>query len=715
MKALGSKSPIAWARVGTTNLDRLGIGSGVCSSAALAFFQSSLIATILCGASILMIILATRTRESVENVNHAGLYLADGTPASPPPPPKTTLEWKLPSFAARATLISLATLLLLISAYQGFAAIKTQQSWAQRVIQLLEGTATSDELAEMEARTRAENAAMEARLFAKIEESKISNEDPSEIEWPPELLEQARVLAERGTKEQKAVAAIALRNHDEADRIIQELMKDPINDSFRFLMLQGDNWYQANEPDKAIDPYEKAMAIQPNNPTARINTVLAYTSARLGDITTNQRRAIDIAEQTASLVEHGSVAWAVNEHNLGCAWLRMPTGDPTTNLNKAINAIEHALTVYSRKSHPTGWAAAQINLGAAWSKLPTGDRAANIANAIDAYTNALTVYTKDVHPAEWAKVQNNLGNAWTDLTIGDRTDNLRRAIDAYNAALSVNIKDAFPEDWALTKNNLGTVWMEYPTGDRSDNLLRAIDAFEAALTVRTIDADPVGWATTQNNLGGAWLNLQTGVRADNMQLALDAFSAALSVRTKEADPIAWAMTQHNLGTAWLYITTGDQAENLQNAIGAFESALSVRARDTHPIDWAMTQNNLGIALANLSTGDRSANYTEALDAFEAALNVFSRDAHPEYWASTVDSISTLTYSAAHISGISKIQQCFMLRESIRFRKAALTIFSVKDYPRKHEASTHMLAISRDAYESAGCADQVPFDDIPPAE
>ena len=70
----------------------------------------------------------------------------------------------------------------------------------------------------------------------------------------------------RGNAEQRALGLIALNQHVEADGIIQELKNrpgNPIDEAFRLCTMEGDNWYQANEPDKAVEPYERAMALKP--------------------------------------------------------------------------------------------------------------------------------------------------------------------------------------------------------------------------------------------------------------------------------------------------------------------------------------------------------------------------------------------------------------------------------------------------------------------
>ncbi|HLW65536.1 MAG TPA: DUF4062 domain-containing protein [Gemmataceae bacterium] len=485
----------------------------------------------------------------------------------------------------------------------------------------------------------------------------------------PELIEKARLLLERGNAEDQALAKIALKQHDEADRIIQELKSkpgNPIDEAVRLLTMEGDNWYQAGQPDKAVEPYEKAMALRPEDVPVRDNVATAHIFARLGDISAHLHRATEIAEGTVKLAGAGTKDWAMTQNNLGIAW---------------------------------------------WS-LPTGDRSKNLHKAIAAYEAALIVYTKDTHPAAWATTQNNLGLAWADMPTGDRDKNLRKAIAAYEAALTVRTKDADLTDWALTQNNLGIAWQNLSTGDLGENLRKAIAAYEAALTVRTKDSHPSEWAMTQNNLGGAWWSMPTGVRNDNIRKAIAAYEAALTVFTKDAYPVNWAMTQMNLGTARWSLPTGDRSENLRKAITAFEAALTVYTKDTHPADWAITQNNLGLAWRSMLTGDRVENLRKAIAAFEGALTVRTKDVYPVDWAMTHFNMAIALADMAKLPGSDRLA---CLARAIASGKAALTLYTAKAFPRENFGALINLANCRRAYEAAGGDELRPFDDIEPAK
>ena len=100
------------------------------------------------------------------------------------------------------------------------------------------------------------------------------------------------------------------------------------------------------------------------------------------------------------------------------------------------------------------YAAALINLGRTYAKLPTGDRTENLKKAIDAYREALKIFTIEAFPADYVMTMNNLGIAYQDLPTGNRAENLRMAVDAYRGALKIYTIETFPHEHAVVKGNL---------------------------------------------------------------------------------------------------------------------------------------------------------------------------------------------------------------------------------------------------------------------
>src|SRR5665213_668005 len=225
---------------------------------------------------------------------------------------------------------------------------------------------------------------------------------------PREIMTMASTLVDRGNAEQRAIGLIATQPGDETDRIIRDLQANRGNtpsDAWRLKIMEGDNWYHASQPEKAVQPYEQAMALMTDDTTARNDAALVHILTRAGNVAEHRRRAIEIAEGTLKLTPAGSVQWAITQSKLGLAYSDDAlTGDRDGHLRKGIAAYDAAMTVYTRYAFPTSWAWMENNLGIASMKLSTGDRAQNVTRAIAAYEGALTVYTQ-AYPVNWAGTQ----------------------------------------------------------------------------------------------------------------------------------------------------------------------------------------------------------------------------------------------------------------------------------------------------------------------
>jgi tetratricopeptide (TPR) repeat protein len=249
--------------------------------------------------------------------------------------------------------------------------------------------------------------AIQNQLAAAIAPKLLAQGQTKPDPLPPELIEKAKLLLDQGSAEQQALAKIALNQHDEANRIIQELKArpdNPIDEAFHLLMLEGDNWYQAGEHDKAIEPYEKALALRPDDFSMRNNVVMAHIYARLGSIADHLHRAIELAEGTLKMVSPRSERWAMTQEHIGVAWAHMPTGDQDENLRKSVGYYEAALTAYTKEANPTDWALTHIDLGVALSEMQTGDAAEQTRRAIGSFKAALLVVTSDFSPIAHAKL-----------------------------------------------------------------------------------------------------------------------------------------------------------------------------------------------------------------------------------------------------------------------------------------------------------------------
>lgn len=358
---------------------------------------------------------------------------------------------------------------------------------------------------------------------------------------------------------------------------------------------------------------------------------------------------------------------------LGNAYLALRDGNDADNLERAIAALEAALTVFTREAFPEDWAGAQNELAIAFATRVRGNRAENLERAIAGFEAARTVFTRDAHPRNWAQTQHNLASTLVDRILGDRAENLESAIVAYEDALTVRTREKLPEDWAATQFSLAAIYLERKRGERTENIDRAIVALEAVLTVQTRDSAPDEWASTQNLLALAFL-ADSPQQAENLERAINGFEAALTVLSREAAPKEWAFTQSNLGNAYSHRIRGTKSENLEHALAAFEAALTVFTREALALDWARMQQFLGIVYLDRITGERAENIERAIAAFEAALAVYTPDAFPRNWARIQENLGLAFFNRIRGERADNIERAISVLE------AALTLITRETFP-----------------------------------
>ena len=84
--------------------------------------------------------------------------------------------------------------------------------------------------------------------------------------------------------------------------------------------------------DEAVPWYERGFLMPGRDADARARSNLAgaLQQARLGDISTQVRRAIALHEGTLTVQRAGSIDWATTQHNLGYAGKACPLATATT-------------------------------------------------------------------------------------------------------------------------------------------------------------------------------------------------------------------------------------------------------------------------------------------------------------------------------------------------------------------------------------------------
>jgi tetratricopeptide (TPR) repeat protein len=112
-------------------------------------------------------------------------------------------------------------------------------------------------------------------------------------------------------------------------------------------------------------------------------------------------------------------------------------------------------------------------LGNAYCDRILGDWVKNREKAIEAFQKALKVYTLEKFPQEWASIQNSLATIYSDLDVIDEA-NTELAIFCCQKALQVYTREKFSAEWVMVITNLDAAYRERKQGERIENLKIAI-------------------------------------------------------------------------------------------------------------------------------------------------------------------------------------------------------------------------------------------------
>lgn len=366
-------------------------------------------------------------------------------------------------------------------------------------------------------------------------------EDPAQRRLSAELAGKAKFLLTHGSDEQNALAKIVLKNDEGADFLINAAKQEPAAQVFRLLTLQGHNWYNAGEFDRAVKFYEQALMLQPENVEALRNAAIAHSQAKQGDGVAHWRRTVELLRQAVDQATDGSAEWCELQNNLGLAWMDSVEGDRGSNLQRAVAAFRTAQGRLSCDGEQALWAKLQNNLGTAWLKMQGGDPASNLRNAIAAFQQALEVYTRKEQPLEWAVAKGNLGEAWTAMAAlpgSDSGASLAQAVAAFRSALDALDREEYPLEWAKAQSNLGQALDLLPAGNPDENRRQAIAAFQAAEKIYSRALQPMDWASTRFRQAVALKHLADAAAkgCDHLWQSMAYLKAVAGVWTPEAFP-----------------------------------------------------------------------------------------------------------------------------------------------------------------------------------
>ncbi len=133
---------------------------------------------------------------------------------------------------------------------------------------------------------------------------------------------------------------------------------------------------------------------------------------------------------------------------------------------------------------------------------------------------------------------------------------------------------------------------------------------------------------------------------------------------------------------------GNRANNIEIAITGYQIVLSNREPGSEK--YAQTQNNLAIAYSNRINGSREENLERAIGFYEAALTVYTLEDFPEQWALTQNNLAVAYSYRINDSRADNLER------AIGFYEAALTVRTLEDFPEKWAETQNNLA---DAYSN----------------
>jgi len=220
----------------------------------------------------------------------------------------------------------------------------------------------------------------------------------------------------------------------------------------------------------------------------------------------NPQALIEVYEQIAQRLQpdKNPIHYPSIHNSLGLAYINLPTGNRTSNLQRAIACFQKALSVWTLATNPAGYASAQDNMGLAYCDLLV-DRATNIEKAIACYKEALRFRKPETTPLEYARTCVNLGIAYYRLPI-DKVSNSERGIGYFREALRFQTPKTAPVEYARTMTNLGAAYSDLPAGklaDQQANLTKAIACYKEALKFQSPSKTPSDYGHTQHNLSVA--------------------------------------------------------------------------------------------------------------------------------------------------------------------------------------------------------------------
>ena len=287
--------------------------------------------------------------------------------------------------------------------------------------------------------TNGDSMVFHCRIIAKVDTSSVTEKLQQDRQKLSELLrknkEQSEQIAKLNAEMDALKKKFATASTDERAKINNEVKRNEEQFTAAQWLDKGNFYFDAEDYNKAVEYYNKAVELNPNYGTAWNNIGVAYYN--LG----NYNKAVEYYNKSLELNPDYDIAW----NNLGLAYRRLG------NYNKAVECYNKAVRLNPK--YDTAW----NNLGFAY------DSAGNYNKAIESYNKAIEINPK--YGTAW----NNLGFVY--YSSGD----YNKAVECYNKAVESNFTNA--PVW----NNLG--WAYRKLG----NYKKALEYYNKAVELNPND------------------------------------------------------------------------------------------------------------------------------------------------------------------------------------------------------------------------------------
>lgn len=297
-------------------------------------------------------------------------------------------------------------------------------------------------------------------------------------------------------------------------------------------------------------------------------------------------RAVEIYETNPDLSDPLELGHTLQ--NLGTAYAGRLQGDPVANQTRAIQLQGRALELLTLENDADGWAMSHTNLALSmlelaqmrdrpefdWEAVTVEDKQVDseIDRAIEHLEIALTWRSFDRDTRDWAYTQINLGLAYSRRRLGDRRTNINSALEHYAEAARGFRAAADDALTAQVLHNMSTdklqlAHLDDTPEDASQQLLAeaAADA-RAALDLQPLAEAPVHAGRTYRQLGDCLVALH------DREGAIEAYRNALLGVSPDTSP------RDARGAARALAELHSQAADWQSASDAWETAALAAAR-----------------------------------------------------------------------------------------------------------------------------------------